>query len=186
MRSRCAARSASNRCGAATPTTRPPACSTCSDRVSAGPPRCTTFLWLQTTRDGAGIHRRHPGRPAAGVHLRLRGGRFEISARPARRHRSAAVPLQRNRFRQGERVASRCGRCRGIARTARDAGLGVAGPDPAHYPERRVGATEPGHSRRARRLPVGARPAVPRGGGHVAPGGKLDRGTDATADARSR
>ena len=36
--SRCAARSASNRCAAATPTTRPPGCSTCSARANAGAP----------------------------------------------------------------------------------------------------------------------------------------------------
>ena len=55
---------------------------------------------------------------AAGVHLRLRGGRVQVPARPARRHRAAAVPVQRNGFHPGRRAASRCSRCRGTARTA--------------------------------------------------------------------
>ena len=111
-------------------------------------------------RDGAGLHRRHAGQPAAGMHLRLRGGGFEVSARPARRHGAAAVPVQRNGFLQGTRGFAvqqvpwdREDRFDMPVSVWRDL---IA----AALSEHRLAAAEPGHRRRAGRLPVGTRAAL--------------------------
>ena len=77
-----------------------------------------TFLWLHDHRDGAGVHRRHPGRPAAGMHVRLRGDGLEISARPARRGCAAAYSFSAEQFSARGRGDSLCNRCHGIAKIA--------------------------------------------------------------------
>ena len=77
-------------------------------------------------RDGAGIHRRHPGRPAAGVHLRLRGRGREVPACVARRHDPAAVPVQRNGFRRRARGLRGAAGAVGSRGPLRHAGVGMA------------------------------------------------------------
>ena len=60
--SRCAARFASNRCAATTPTTRQRAWSTCSAPGNGGSNTQRTFLWQHSETHGAGLHRYHRGR----------------------------------------------------------------------------------------------------------------------------
>ena len=81
-------------------------------------------------RDGAGLHRHHRGRPAAAVHLRLRGHRLAL---PARRAATATIPLVaavlRHRLHPGrQRVRGRAGAV-GLRGAATAAGRGVAADD---------------------------------------------------------
>ena len=63
-RSRCAARSGSTRCDAATPTPRPTDWSTCSGHATLGHDPAHVPVAAHR-RHGARLQRRHPGRPAA-------------------------------------------------------------------------------------------------------------------------
>ena len=161
-----------------------------SDRPAAAPllrrgsgraarPVRTSGAWAHTQRDvrvaalrgdGAGLLRRHPGRAAAGVHVRLRGHRRQVPARIARRHDPTAVPVQRNGFHPG-RARLRCpAGAVGPRGPLRPAGVGLAEPDGPALSEHRLGAAEPRHARRAGGVQVRARHARVRRRGHVTAG----------------
>ena len=124
-------------------------------------------------RDGAGLHWCHRDLDAAGMHLRLRSGGVEVSARPARRRHPPAVPVQRNGFRTWRARVLRASGVVGMRGPLRHAGDGLEPTDPAALSERRLGAARSRHRRCARRLQIGSRDARLRGCGHHTPGGGL-------------
>src|SRR6185295_1572722 len=108
-------------------------------------------------RDGAGFHRCHPDRSAAGVYLRLRGHRFQVFPCPARRRDSAAVPLQWHGFPRGADQLRGATGALGSRGSLRHAGVGVARARPVALPRHRVGAVGPRHHRRAGEVQIRAR-----------------------------
>ena len=130
-----------------------------------------TFLWQHSTAMVQGFSGSHPGRPAPGVHLRLRGHCGQVSARLARRHGAAAIPVQRNDFHQGTSGLLRAAGAVGPRGPLRHAGVGVARPDRSSTIPN-TGWVRLDHDTvdALGRLQVGARPVEPRRRGHLAAG----------------
>ena len=112
---RCAARSASSPNAAATRPRRRSASTSCSARRPSGAtpsgPSCGP-----TSSTTLGVRRLHRVRPPDRMHLRLRGGRRQVPARPGRRRHPAAPPVLGHRLHPGRRRASRPSRSPGRSR----------------------------------------------------------------------
>ncbi len=78
----CGARSASSRNAGATSRRRRTACTSCSAKPPGGGTRCGPFLWTHVSTTISGFTRLDGVRPADRMHLRLRGGRRQVPARP--------------------------------------------------------------------------------------------------------
>ena len=74
------------------------------------------FAWLHTSTVAQGFTGDDRDRPAAALHVRLRGLGHHVPARPAGRRDPAAVPLQRHGLHPRRRPASPSSRCHGTAR----------------------------------------------------------------------
>ena len=90
--------------------------SSCSARRPQWGDSLRPFLWTHVAHDGHRLHRRHRGRPARRVHLRLRGRGGQVPPRARRRRdpaRSCCSPARS--FSAGTRGGLR-GRAGGVAR----------------------------------------------------------------------
>src|SRR4029450_519081 len=113
----------------------------------------------QRVSDGAQLHRQHRDRPARPLHLRLRGGRLQVPARPRRRRGAAAAAVQRDGVHQGARRL--LGRAGALAQGGHlpAAGGGVAGDHGPLLPRRRLDQGAPRHPGRPPALQGGPGPA---------------------------
>ena len=117
-RSRCAARSGSSRSDAATPTRTPTGLRGLFGERERWSDTLRPFLWMQCSTTVQGFTGITEVDLAAAVHLRLRGDRLALPARPRCGRRAAGPSCSRAPSSPGARTASASSRCPGTARPA--------------------------------------------------------------------